>query len=71
MPDFEAAICRYTGAQYVTADSGTAARHLAVHALGIGEGDEVITSPFSFVASANCVLFERAKPVFVDIDPRR
>lgn len=70
VPEFEEAICRRTGAAFATAvNSGTAALHLAVHALGIGEGDEVITSPFSFVASANCVLFERAKPVFADIDP--
>lgn len=70
VPEFEAAICRYTGARYATAvNSGTAALHLAVRALGIGEGDEVVTSPFSFVASANCVLFERARPVFADIDP--
>jgi len=70
VPEFEAAICRYTGARYASAvNSGTAALHLVVRALGIGEGDEVITSPFSFVASANCMLFERAKPVFADIDP--
>jgi perosamine synthetase len=69
--EFEAAFCAYTGARFATAvSSGTAALHLAVNALGIGPGDEVITSPFSFVASANCVLFERAVPVFVDIDPR-
>jgi dTDP-4-amino-4,6-dideoxygalactose transaminase len=68
--EFEAAICLRTGARYATAvDSGTAALHLAVHALEIRDGDEVITTPFSFVASANCVLFERAKPVFADIDP--
>jgi perosamine synthetase len=70
LPEFEAAVCRYTGARYATAvNSGTAALHLAVRALGIGDGDEVITTPFSFVASANCILFERATPVFVDIDP--
>jgi perosamine synthetase len=68
--EFEAAFCAYTGAQFATAvNSGTAALHLAVKALGIGPGDEVITTPFSFVASANCVLFEQAVPVFVDIDP--
>lgn len=50
--------------------SGTAGLHLCVRALGIGEGDEVVTTPFSFVASANCVEFERARPIFVDIDPQ-
>ncbi len=70
VPEFEEALCAYTGARHATAvSSGTAALHLAVHALGIGPGDEVITTPFSFVASANCILFERATPVFVDIDP--
>jgi perosamine synthetase len=49
--------------------SGTAGLHLALRAIGVGEGDEVITSPFSFVASANVVLYERARPVFADIDP--
>jgi perosamine synthetase len=67
--EFESAFAEYTGARFATAtSSGTAALHLAVRALGIGPGDEVITTPFSFVASANCVLFERAVPVFVDID---
>jgi len=49
--------------------SGTAGLHLCVIAAGIGEGDLVITTPFSFVASANVILYERAIPVFVDIDP--
>jgi perosamine synthetase len=49
--------------------SGTAGLHLAVRIAGVGPGDEVITSPFSFVASANCVLYEGATPVFADIDP--
>ena len=48
---------------------GTAALHLGVRALGWGEGDEVVTSPFSFVASANCLLYEGATPVFCDVDP--
>jgi len=52
----------------VAVSSGTAGLHLAVRAAGIGVGDEVITTPFSFVASANALLFERAVPVFVDID---
>jgi perosamine synthetase len=49
--------------------SGTAGLHLALRAVGVSDGDEVITSPFSFVASANVALFERARPVFADIDP--
>lgn len=53
----------------VAVSSGTAALHLGVRALGWGEGDEVVTAPFSFVASANCLLYERVKPVFCDIDP--
>ena len=53
----------------VAVSSGTAGLHLGVRALGWGEGDEVVTSPFSFVASANCMLYAGAKPVFCDIDP--
>lgn len=49
--------------------NGTSALHLCVVAAGISEGDEVITTPYSFISSANCILYERAKPVFVDIDP--
>jgi perosamine synthetase len=52
----------------VMVSSGTAALHLGVRALGWGAGDEVVTSPFSFVASANCLLYEGAKPVFVDVE---
>jgi perosamine synthetase len=53
----------------VAVSSGTAALHLGVRALGWGEGDEVVTSPFSFVASANCLLYEGASPAFCDVDP--
>jgi perosamine synthetase len=53
----------------VAVSSGTAALHLGVRALGWGPGDEVLTSPFSFVASANCLLYEGARPVFCDVDP--
>jgi perosamine synthetase len=52
----------------VMTSSGTTALHLGVRMLGWGEGDEVITSPFSFVASANCLLYEKARPVFVDVE---
>lgn len=70
VPAFEAGFAAKVGAPYASAvSSGTAALHLALRAIGVGEGDEVITSPFSFVASANSILYERAKPVFVDIDP--
>jgi perosamine synthetase len=53
----------------VAVNSGTSGLHLCVKALDIGEGDQVLTTPFSFIASANCILYERARPVFVDIDP--
>jgi perosamine synthetase len=67
---FEKAFAEYVGAAYAVAvNSGTSALHLAVRALDIGPGDEVITSPYSFISSANCALFERAVPKFVDIDP--
>jgi perosamine synthetase len=71
VPAFEAAFAERIGASHASAvSSGTAALHLALRAVGVGEGDEVVTSPFSFIASANAILYERAKPVFVDIDPR-
>jgi len=67
---FEEAVGRYTGSKHaIGVNSGTAGLHLCVRAAGIGEGDLVITTPFSFVASANVLLFERAVPIFVDIDP--
>ncbi len=67
---FEQAFCQYFGVKHALGvNSGTAGLHLCVRAAGIGEGDLVITTPFSFVASANVLLFERAVPVFVDIDP--
>jgi perosamine synthetase len=70
LPEFESAVCRVTGTRFAVAvNSGTSALHLCVKAAEIGEGDEVVTTPFSFVASANCVLYERATPVFADIDP--
>src|SRR5690348_17011773 len=69
LPEFEDAMARYVGVRHAVAvNSGTSGLHLLVRALGVGRGDEVITTPFSFVASANCVLMEQAKPVFVDID---
>ena len=70
LPEFEARLANYVGTNYAVAvNSGTSALHCCIKALGIGDGDLVITTPFSFVSSANCILFERAKPVFVDIDP--
>ncbi len=66
---FEEGIAALAGrSEGVACSSGTAGLHLAVRALDIGEGDEVITTPFSFVASANCILYERAVPRFVDIE---
>lgn len=67
--DFEKKIADFIGTKYAIAvNSGTSGLHLCVRSLDIKDGDEVITTPFSFIASANCMLFERAKPVFVDID---
>lgn len=69
--EFERAFADAIGTKYaVSVSSGTAGLHLALIAAGIGPGDEVITSPFSFVASANAILYVGAKPVFVDVDPR-
>jgi perosamine synthetase len=68
---FERALGSFLGVEHVSAvSSGTTALHLAIRAAGVEEGDEVITSPFSFVASANCIIYEQATPVFVDIDRR-
>jgi perosamine synthetase len=67
---FERAFAEYVGApDAVAVSSGTAALHLAVRMHGWGSGDEVVTSPFSFVASANCLVYEGATPVFCDVDP--
>ena len=66
---FEERFAARLGIEHASAvSSGTAGLHLALRAAGVREGDEVITTPFSFVASANSILYERAKPVFVDID---
>lgn len=67
---FEREFADYLGVHdAVAVSSGTAALHLGVRALGWGPGDEVITSPFSFVSSANCLLYEGVTPVFCDVDP--
>jgi len=70
LPAFEEAFAQRIGAGYASAvSSGTAGLHLALRAVGVSDGCEVITSPFSFVASANVAVYERARPVFADIDP--
>jgi dTDP-4-amino-4,6-dideoxygalactose transaminase len=67
---FERRLAEYVGVPHaIGVSSGTAGLHLAMIASGVGEGDLVLTTPFSFVASANCVLYVGARPVFVDIDP--
>jgi perosamine synthetase len=69
--EFEKCFAAYVGARHaIGVSSGTAGLHLCVIAAGVGEGDLVITTPFSFVSSANVILYERAIPVFVDIDPQ-
>ncbi len=70
-PRFEDLLAEAVGAPHCAAvSSGTAGLHLCMHLLGIGPGDEVITSPYSFVASANCAIYTGATPVFADIDPQ-
>ncbi len=66
----EEMFANYVGASHAVAvSSGTVALHLGVRALGVSSGDEVITTPYSFISSANCIVYENATPVFVDIDP--
>lgn len=70
VPAFEDAFAGWLGCGHASAvSSGTAGLHLALRAAGVRDGDEVVTSPFSFVASANVIAYERARPVFADIDP--
>jgi perosamine synthetase len=67
---FEAAFAEFVGAKYAVAvSSGTAALHAAMYAIGIQSGDEVIVTPMSFAASANCVVYQGGTPVFADVDP--
>ena len=69
VPEFEAAFAKYVGTNYAVAvNSGTSALFLCMLAAGIGEGDEVITTPFTFIATANTIMMAGARPVFVDID---
>lgn len=68
--EFEALFARFAGTRFAVAvNSGTSGLHLAIKAAGIEPGDQVVTTPFSFVASANCILYEGGVPVFADIDP--
>jgi hypothetical protein len=70
-PRFEEAFADFVGARHAAAvSSGTAGLHLCMRLAGVRPGDEVITSPYSFAASANCAMYEGATPVFADIDPR-
>ena len=71
MAEFEEKIAAYVERRYaISANSGTSALFLCMKALGIGPGDEVITTPFTFISSTNCILMVGARPVFVDIDPQ-
>jgi perosamine synthetase len=71
VPAFEQAFAARLGVAHACAvSSGTAGLHLALRAVGVQAGDEVVTTPFSFVASANAPIYERARPVFADIDAR-
>ncbi|MGD2086269.1 MAG: DegT/DnrJ/EryC1/StrS family aminotransferase [Candidatus Aminicenantes bacterium] len=69
--EFEDKVAQYAGVKYAAAmSSGTAVLHCITKAMGIGKGDLVITTPFSFIATSNCFLYEGAEPVFVDIDEK-
>lgn len=69
--EFEDEFKKYFNVKHaIGVNSGTSALHLLIRAFDIKEGDEVITTPFSFIASSNCILFEKAKPIFVDIDEK-
>lgn len=69
VPEFEEAFADFVGAKHAVAVSnGTAALHAAMHAIDIGPGDEVIVPPMTFAATANCVVYQGGKPVFVDVD---
>jgi perosamine synthetase len=71
IPEFERRFAERLGVPYASAvSSGTTALHLGLRAIGVGEGEEVVTSPFSFVASANAIVYQGATPVFADIDAR-
>ncbi len=71
LEEFESKFARYVGSKYAIAvNSGTSGLHLCIRALGIKSGDLVVTTPFSFVASANCIIFEGAIPVFCDINEK-
>src|SRR6056297_1186763 len=70
LDEFEKKFAEYIETDYaIGVNSGTSGLHLLIRAMSIGEGDEVITTPFSFISSSNCILFEGATPVFSDIDP--
>ena len=67
--EFEKRMSEYAGVKYaVVVNSGTSALHLIIRGMGIAKDDVVITTPFSFIASSNCILFERARPLFGDIE---
>jgi perosamine synthetase len=71
MEEFEQSVARYAGTSHAIAvNSGTSALHLCIRALGISEGDEVIVPSFAFIAVTNVLRYERAVPVFIDIDPQ-
>ena len=69
--EFEEKMKNYAGTKYAVAvNSGTSALHLIIRGMGIKEGDKVLTTPFSFISSSNCILFEKATPLFVDIEDK-
>ena len=69
IPEFEKIVAEYVNVKYAVAmSSGTAVLHVLVKAMGVGRGDYILTTPFSFISTANCLLFEEAKPIFIDID---